>query len=143
MARYGSAGWTTGVPPVMTMPTAPQASAPAAEVSPAVPPPSVSPPPAVVPAPEIVAPPVAAVPIPIVPPASSVPVPNAGMTVPEASPQIAATPKPPVNKCEIPVMAFFDFQPWGEPYDPEEGFRRGTIFPALDLPWKMEGGKRI
>jgi len=40
-------------------------------------------------------------------------------------------------------MAYFDFQPWGKPYDVETGFERGTIFPALDKPWMVEGGRVV
>lgn len=40
-----------------------------------------------------------------------------------------------------PGMAYVPFQQWGEPYDAETGFGRGTMFPVLDLPFAPgEGG---
>ena len=33
------------------------------------------------------------------------------------------------------AMAYVPFQPWEEPYEPETGLYRGTIFPGLDLPF--------
>lgn len=33
-------------------------------------------------------------------------------------------------------------QEWDEIYEPETGFHRGTIFPALDLPFMGEGACR-
>lgn len=38
------------------------------------------------------------------------------------------------------AMAYVPMQKWGETYDMEKGFKAGTIFPCLDLPFK--GGKR-
>ena len=33
------------------------------------------------------------------------------------------------------AMAYVPWQKWEMPYEPEVGFRRGTIFPSLDLPF--------
>ena len=38
------------------------------------------------------------------------------------------------------AMAYVPWQRWQETYPLEEGFRRGTIFPDLDLPFE---GKRV
>ena len=43
------------------------------------------------------------------------------------------------SDCAIPVMAYFNLQPWGEPYEVEIGIARGTIFPPLDLPFIGKG----
>jgi hypothetical protein len=37
-----------------------------------------------------------------------------------------------------PAMAFVPEQPFGTPYEPALAFSRGTIFPALDLPFVGE-----
>lgn len=37
------------------------------------------------------------------------------------------------------AMAYVPVQTWGETYTPEKALCRGTIFPALDLPF-MRGG---
>lgn len=37
------------------------------------------------------------------------------------------------------AMAYVPMQSWGETYTPEKALCRGTIFPALDLPF-MRGG---
>lgn len=36
------------------------------------------------------------------------------------------------------AMAYVPWQQWGKTYEPAEGWKRGTIFPDLDLPF--EGG---
>lgn len=37
---------------------------------------------------------------------------------------------------EYPIaMAYVPWQRWGEVYDPEKALCRGTLFPALDLPF--------
>jgi hypothetical protein len=36
-------------------------------------------------------------------------------------------------------MAYVPYQEWGELYDADIGFHRGTIFPALDKPFIGEG----
>jgi hypothetical protein len=46
------------------------------------------------------------------------------------------------DPCAVPVMAQFDPQPWDIYGDTETGFRRGTIFPALDLPFIGKGACR-
>ncbi|HHX56731.1 MAG TPA: spore coat associated protein CotJA [Clostridiales bacterium] len=33
-------------------------------------------------------------------------------------------------------MAYVPFQPWEQPYEAEQGFERGTMFPSLDFPFK-------
>ena len=173
-ARYGSAGWTTGVPPVMTVPTAPAISAPITEESPIGTPisgmnaspaasiPNAMHPITAAPSPEASAPAQASTAA--MPAVDTDPIPAAAATAPamnhtadalpaanagESPPGMAQrammipNPLPVANECETPVMAFFDFQPWGEPYEVEMGFERGTIFPALDLPWMVEGGKIV
>ena len=43
---------------------------------------------------------------------------------------------------ETPLaMAYVPMQTWEEPYDMEEGFCRGTIFPSLDYPFLAAGGE--
>lgn len=37
-------------------------------------------------------------------------------------------------------MAYVPMQQWGETYNIEKGFDRGTIFPELDLPFAPEEG---
>ena len=39
------------------------------------------------------------------------------------------------------AMAYGPVQTWGETYSPEQALCRGTLFPALDLPF-MRGGCR-
>ena len=39
-----------------------------------------------------------------------------------------------------PGMAYVPFQQWGELYNAEKGFCRGTMFPVLDLPFRMAVG---
>ncbi|MDD6073407.1 MAG: spore coat associated protein CotJA [Otoolea sp.] len=34
-------------------------------------------------------------------------------------------------------MGYVPMQRWRQPYSLEQGFRRGTIFPELDLPFMM------
>ena len=34
-------------------------------------------------------------------------------------------------------MGYVPLQQWKQPYSLEQGFRRGTIFPELDLPFMM------
>lgn len=42
------------------------------------------------------------------------------------------------NPGSFPIgMGYVPCQQWQQPYSLEEGFRRGTIFPALDLPFVM------
>lgn len=38
------------------------------------------------------------------------------------------------------AMAYVPMQQWGETYNIEKGFDRGTIFPELDLPFAPEEG---
>lgn len=38
-----------------------------------------------------------------------------------------------------PGMAYIPFQQWEEPYDSDTGFPIGTIFPALDYPFRGGG----
>ncbi len=42
----------------------------------------------------------------------------------------------------LPAMVFIPVQYLECVYEPEYGFRRGTIFPELDKPWLVEGGCR-
>lgn len=44
--------------------------------------------------------------------------------------------------CKPYVMVKINKQGWDELYEPELGFERGTIFPALDLPFVGEGACR-
>ncbi len=37
-------------------------------------------------------------------------------------------------------MAYVPFQQWEEPYEIKTGFKIGTIFPELDLPFEPKGG---
>ena len=47
------------------------------------------------------------------------------------------------DECEwLPVMAFVPLQELGQVYEPECGFPRGTIFPALDKPFLAGGCAR-
>ena len=39
------------------------------------------------------------------------------------------------------AMAYVPFQRWCTPYEPEVGFERGTMFPALDKPFL--GGEAV
>ena len=39
------------------------------------------------------------------------------------------------------AMAYVPMQTWEEPYDMEEGFCRGTIFPSLYYPFLAAGGE--
>ncbi len=39
------------------------------------------------------------------------------------------------------AMAYVQMQPWGNLYEPEEGFGAGTVFPDLDKPF-LGGGTR-
>ena len=41
-----------------------------------------------------------------------------------------------------PAMVFVPPQPFGTPYEPALAFSRGTIFPALDLPFVGEEAER-
>ena len=44
----------------------------------------------------------------------------------------------PVNFDRFPIgMAYVPMQSWQQQYSLEQGFRRGTIFPELDLPFMM------
>ena len=45
-----------------------------------------------------------------------------------------------VSGCPL-AMAYVPWQGFGETYSLEEGFRAGTVFPCLDLPFKG-GGRR-
>ena len=38
------------------------------------------------------------------------------------------------------AMAYVPLQQWGQTYDEEKAFERGTIFPELDLPLAPEEG---
>lgn len=38
------------------------------------------------------------------------------------------------------AMAYVPLQKWGQTYDEEKAFKRGTIFPELDLPLAPEEG---
>jgi len=46
----------------------------------------------------------------------------------------------PCGFCLTPAMSYTPMQKWGETYEAEQGFHRGTIFPELDLPFVPEGG---
>lgn len=39
------------------------------------------------------------------------------------------------------AMAYVPFQQWGKVYNPDEGFKKGTIFPDLDFPFVRGGGQ--
>ena len=39
------------------------------------------------------------------------------------------------------AMAYVPFQQWGKVYNPDEGFKKGTIFPDLDFPFMRGGGQ--
>ena len=39
-----------------------------------------------------------------------------------------------------PGMAYVPYQQWGDVYEADKGFKRGTVFPVLDLPFAPEGG---
>ncbi len=44
----------------------------------------------------------------------------------------------PADLSRFPIaMGYVPVQQWQQPYSMEEGFVRGTIFPELDLPFKM------
>ena len=44
------------------------------------------------------------------------------------------------NACrQALTLVFIENQTFGEMYEPEVGFFRGTAFPELDKPWKPEG----
>lgn len=52
---------------------------------------------------------------------------------------------PPLDTCRdewLPVLAFVPLQDLGQVYEPECGFPRGTIFPALDKPFLAGGCAR-
>lgn len=40
----------------------------------------------------------------------------------------------------VPAMAYIPFQQWEIPYEAENGFNKGTIFPCLDKPFTGTGG---
>lgn len=42
--------------------------------------------------------------------------------------------------CELPVMVFIEPQSFGRLYNEAEGFRQGTLFPALNKPFCGRGG---
>lgn len=42
---------------------------------------------------------------------------------------------------DVLAMAFVNVQPFGRVYDPAEAFVRGTLYPDLDKPFLMGGGK--
>ena len=42
---------------------------------------------------------------------------------------------------QTPALAFVPSQVFGEVYEPEAGFPRGTLFPDLDKPFLAAGGK--
>lgn len=42
---------------------------------------------------------------------------------------------------DILTMAFVNIQPYGETYDPEKAFCRGTLYPDLDKPLLVGGDK--
>lgn len=47
-------------------------------------------------------------------------------------------PAPAVERSRFPIgMGYVPWQTWQQPYSLEQGFRRGTIFPELDLPFMM------
>lgn len=56
--------------------------------------------------------------------------------------QTSSTPTTATAPCPTLPLAFpyVPTQPWGELYEPEEGWHHGTIFPALDMPYE-EGGR--
>lgn len=67
--------------------------------------------------------------------------------VPAAAGKSLATGRPPVisvpdnrlcNEMAL-VMSYTKMQPFGQPYEAEVGFDRGTIFPELDFPFMGEG----
>ena len=39
-----------------------------------------------------------------------------------------------------PGMAYVPYQQWGDVYENEKGFKSGTMFPVLDLPFTATGG---
>ena len=39
-----------------------------------------------------------------------------------------------------PGMAYVPYQQWGDVYEAEKGFDKGTMFPDLDYPSTSEGG---
>uniref|UniRef100_S0DDY9 Spore coat associated protein JA (CotJA) n=1 Tax=termite gut metagenome TaxID=433724 RepID=S0DDY9_9ZZZZ len=56
--------------------------------------------------------------------------------------QMPATEATRIANCETYVMVKINMQEWDEIYEPDLGFERGTIFPALDLPFVGEGACR-
>ncbi|WP_295219517.1 spore coat associated protein CotJA [Ruminococcus sp.] len=60
---------------------------------------------------------------------------------------MAAMPREPQTYTELspfpeqtpPGMAYVPFQQWEEPYDADMAFPVGTIFPALDFPYRGGG----
>ena len=61
-------------------------------------------------------------------------------------PEIEENSRPPQMPNQQPMvagMAYVPWQRWQQPYDYEEGFRTGTIFPELNLPFlAYQGGRR-
>lgn len=88
-------------------------------------------------------------PVSIIPPVATVPpsrtAPSSRMTPPRTGPSAGIA--PPVDMsgdrecgyCITPAMSYTPLQKWGNIYEPEAGFSRGTIFAQLDLPFI--GGK--
>ena len=40
-----------------------------------------------------------------------------------------------------PGMAYVPYQQWGDVYEAEKGFGKGTMFPVLDYPFTSVGGE--
>ena len=63
----------------------------------------------------------------------------------EIEPPIYTFPIPDETECGYcitPAMSYTPMQKWGEVYDPDKGFSRGTIFPELDLPFVGEEARK-
>ncbi len=56
-----------------------------------------------------------------------------------ASEQEMFVPTSPLPEQMPPGMAYVPYQQWEEPYDADTAFPAGTIFPALDYPFRGGG----
>lgn len=52
-------------------------------------------------------------------------------------------PLAPMPERTVPAMVYIHFQDEFRPFESEEGFKRGTLFPSLDKPFLGERGCNI